>query len=666
MGEEMQKQIDEMNQSLKDSESAYGDNQRNVGNYSDALGQVPGVVGQATNSIKGMSASLKALLANPVVLVIAGIVAILSTLYKAFTRSEEGQNKMAKATAIVSSLFTALMDVLEVVANVLVDAFSKPQESIKKFAKLIKENIVNRFEGLIELIPALGRSISALFSGDFEKAGTIAANAMGKLTLGVDNVVQKTKDAIKSTEEFSKKLADNAKKAGIIADKEAELVKLRREQRKIQLQYQLDAEKLRQIRDDEAKSMEERYKANERLGKLLAEQSSKELSIANKELSLVKMKIDLEGKTTELLDKRAEAELQIIDIQERIAGQQSEQLVNINSLNREVVAKTEEKNKALIALNNTLQDIILDNEDKTNENQLAIIEQKYDALFRLNENNTDALIELEKQKNADAAATSLEIASNAISTLAQLKDMETEQNIARINRERDAQIAAIQGSTLSEEQKALKIAEINKKAEAKAEAERKKNAESQKRFALVQIALDTAKGIAAAVAAGAGLVFPANLPAIAAGIAAVLSGIVSATAAVNAAKFALGGEIPMDGGFITGNSHSQGGVKFSAGGRLMEAEGGEIIVNKGIQKRPDFVRAISQMNYMTGGKKFETGGIVAPVFSAAGASLAASEQSVGSGFTFEIPPIQVLNNVVDTTSQQSSIIQIQNQTSIGG
>jgi hypothetical protein len=274
----------------------------------------------------------------------------------------------------------------------------------------------------------------------------------------------------------------------------------------------------------------------------------------------------------------------------------------------------------------------------------------------------------EIQKNADAAATTLEIASNAINALAQLKDQEAERNIARINAERDAQIKAIQDSTLSEEAKAQKIAEINKNAEAKANAERKKNAESQKRFALIQIALDTAKGIASAVAQGAAAgPPPLNLVAIATGIAAVLSGIVSATAAVNSAKFALGGEIPMDGGFITGNSHSQGGVKFSAGGRLMEAEGGEIIVNKGIQKRPDFVRAISQMNYMTGGKKFfETGGIVAPVFSAAGASLAASEQSFGSGFTFEMPPIQVLNNVVDTTSQQTSIIQIQNQTSIGG
>jgi len=293
-----------------------------------------------------------------------------------------------------------------------------------------------------------------------------------------------------------------------------------------------------------------------------------------------------------------------------------------------------------------------------------------DAAVKRKENKARVLTEREEEQiqNAEYAAITLGIASNAIDTLAQLRDMETEQNIARINKDRDAQILAVQESTLSEEAKAKKIAEINKQAEIRANAERKKNAESQKRFALIQIALDTGTAIASAIAVGiATKPFPLNLAAIATGIAAVLSGIVSATAAVNAAKFALGGEIPMDGGFITGNSHSQGGVKFSAGGRLMEAEGGEIIVNKGIQKRPDFVRAISQMNYMTGGKKFfETGGIVAPIFSAAGASLAASEQSFGSGFTFEMPPIQVLNNVVDTTSQQTSIIQIQNQTSIGG
>jgi predicted nucleic acid-binding Zn-ribbon protein len=274
----------------------------------------------------------------------------------------------------------------------------------------------------------------------------------------------------------------------------------------------------------------------------------------------------------------------------------------------------------------------------------------------------------EQRDNANNVAIGLEIAQNAANALAAIKDMETEQNIARINREREAQIKAINESTLSEEQKAAKILEINKKADARLNAERKKNAETQKRLALFQIALDTAKGIAAAIAAGAGLVFPANLPAIASGVAAVLGGMVSAKAAVSQAnQFEDGGMLPSkSGGFIRGNSHKNGGVKFAVGGRVMEAEGGEIIVNKNIRKRPDFVRAISEMNYQTGGKRFETGGIVPPVFSQQGMNITAQQQMKSQALSFTVPPIQVLNNVTDTSTQQNSIISIQNVASIGG
>ena len=356
------KEVKDFEKSIEKSNSATSD-------MTNALDQIPGATGQATNSIKSMSASLKALLANPVVLVIAGIVGVLATLYKSFTKTEEGGNKMNKLFTLIGGLVSSLM------------------KAIRPFAEFLVNNLVKAFETVSKGIDALSQSLASTL--DF---------------LGFESMAK----GIRDTNEASKELL---KTTNDIANREAELVKLRREQRKIQLQYQLDAEKLRQIRDDEARSMEERYKANEDLGKLLAEQSYKELSIAQKELDLVNKKIDLEGESTELLDARAEAELQIIDIQERIAGQQSEQLVNINSLRREEeslrkerIQKTKEANEKLIALQNTLTDIILDNEDKTNENQLAIIESKYEALFILNKNNTDALIELEKQKNEELTA----------------------------------------------------------------------------------------------------------------------------------------------------------------------------------------------------------------------------------------------------------------------
>lgn len=56
-----------------------------------------------------------------------------------------------------------------------------------------------------------------------------------------------------------------------------------------------------------------------------------------------------------------------------------------------------------------------------------------------------------------------------------------------------------------------------------------KEAKIQKAFAIAQIAIDTARAISAAVAAGAAIPFPGNIPAIIAGVAAVLSNVAAAS-----------------------------------------------------------------------------------------------------------------------------------------
>jgi len=489
-----------------------------------------------------------------------------------------------------------------------------------------------------------------VFSATKKKAAADDAEAAAKKTN--DDAKKAADDAKRKRDEFeaaNKQLIEQTKiaNANLIADEKLKAEALAKIAFDAEVKNINNSKASKTAKDNALKAAEKTYQA----------QLIKINEDANAKILADDAKADADAKALRLAalnEELAEIDIRLLKVEK---GSEEELNILQERLDKELEIKLESVKAGSAAEKLLIEQAIAD---------ASKLEE--DAAIKRNEQKAKVLTEREEErvKNAENAAIALELASNTINTLAQLKDMETEQNLARINKDRDAQIAAIQNSTLSEEAKAKKIAEINAQAQAKADAERKKQAESQKRLALIQIALDTGVAIASTVVQATKAGWPAMIPAIATGIAAVLAGIVSATAAVNSAKFALGGEIPMDGGFITGNSHSQGGVKFSAGGRLMEAEGGEIIVNKGIQKRPDFVRAISQMNYMTGGKKFETGGIVAPVFSAAGASLAASEQSFGSGFTFEMPPIQVLNNVVDTTSQQTSIIQIQNQTSIGG
>lgn len=69
-----------------------------------------------------------------------------------------------------------------------------------------------------------------------------------------------------------------------------------------------------------------------------------------------------------------------------------------------------------------------------------------------------------------------------------------------------------------------------------------------------------------------------------------------------------------EGGVLRGPSHKEGGIPIliKATGGIVEAEGGELIVNKNIWKRPDYVRAISEMNAATGGRRFFADGGVLP------------------------------------------------------
>jgi len=96
--------------------------------------------------------------------------------------------------------------------------------------------------------------------------------------------------------------------------------------------------------------------------------------------------------------------------------------------------------------------------------------------------------------------------------------------------------------------------------------------------------------------------------------AAVVGGLAAAQiAAIASQKFvgALGGLIPEEklarGGMVHGPSHAQGGVKFNAGGRVVELEGGEAVITKRATQM--FKPQLSAMNQAGGGIAFADGGV---------------------------------------------------------
>ena len=76
---------------------------------------------------------------------------------------------------------------------------------------------------------------------------------------------------------------------------------------------------------------------------------------------------------------------------------------------------------------------------------------------------------------------------------------------------------------------------------------------------------------------------------------------------------------------VRGKSHAQGGEKFGVGGRVMELEAGEAVINK--RSTAMFKDQLSAMNAAGGGVKFADGGLLnMPSFATASFSALNSSQ----------------------------------------
>jgi hypothetical protein len=108
-------------------------------------------------------------------------------------------------------------------------------------------------------------------------------------------------------------------------------------------EYDRQAEKLRQIRDDESLSIADRIKANEELGVVLKNQQEAMLAKADAIIASAKMELDANKSSVQLQKALIDAENERKGILAQITGLQSEQKVNAIALNKEMI----EMNKAM-------------------------------------------------------------------------------------------------------------------------------------------------------------------------------------------------------------------------------------------------------------------------------------------------------------------------------
>ena len=275
------------------------------------------------------------------------LVQIVATLIKKFTENKKVAEALEVVFAGIGAVINQLFEVVEPLGDVLMNAFKNPMETIKNIGTAIKENLINRFQGLLEFLPAVGKAIGLALKGKFSEAGKVAADAAGKMVLGVENVTDKIAAAGEAIGEFATDFVASAKKSISASN---DLVKaqqrLRDQQRDLNVEYaqaRAEIEQLKQKRDDERLSIEERVEAAQRASDLDQEFADKREAIANREVELVQREIEMQGETVERLDTLAEARIAAAEAAESSAAVQTELMTSIYGLEQEAILIGEEK-----------------------------------------------------------------------------------------------------------------------------------------------------------------------------------------------------------------------------------------------------------------------------------------------------------------------------------
>lgn len=156
---------DDLAKSTKNVADAAESGGVHFGDLREKIAGMGGPLGAASEGVGKLNLSFKALLSNPVVLVITAIVGALALLYKAFTNTFEGAEKVeqifagikAAAQALFDNLghiasaiakfftfdFSGAADEIKAVGNAVADAYDKMSELTKKAQELHKEQLTN-------------------------------------------------------------------------------------------------------------------------------------------------------------------------------------------------------------------------------------------------------------------------------------------------------------------------------------------------------------------------------------------------------------------------------------------------------------------------------------------------------------------------------------------
>ena len=338
---------------------------KDVEKLDQATNKASGGFGSIGKAIKGVGTAIKAAGIGLVVGLLAKLMEVLSKNQKTLDFFNTGMTALSIA---FNDLFKFIESNIGAITGFFKDIFENPVERIKELGNAIKQGFIDRFNQALEVLGLVAKSFGQLIKGEFSAAFDTIKEA-GKETVdvftGVDDsyekvaeTIKKTKDAIvdytKSTVEQATSIVATTKAADRAAVQFA----------KLNAQYLKDAEVQRQIRDDETKTFQERIEANKRLDKILAEQQKAQKEQIQLQIDAAQAQYDINGSEENFIALQ-EQKVAMLELEETITGQLSEQKTNAVSLEKELLeAQNQVRAEGMTGMERELEELRIAYEEK--------------------------------------------------------------------------------------------------------------------------------------------------------------------------------------------------------------------------------------------------------------------------------------------------------------
>lgn len=341
----LEKKLDELIDALKASQKQADKTADSINDIADTTKDIGKSAEDSQKGIKGLGTGFKGL---GVAIKAAGIGLLLSAMEILRELFDNNQKTVDFFNTTFNTLQVAFSDFSKFIsaniggiADFFTQIFENPVESIKALGEGIKNNIIERFQSMLEVLGFVGDAMAKFFTGDFKGAldsVKAAGTEMVDVLTGVDDSAKKIAEGTtKAAKAISNYVVETVKQGAAMTEtnKQAEIAEVLMQG--LIEKYDLQAEKLRQVRDDERFTIEERIKANNELKGVLEEQENAMLENAQRILDAKARQLSLDKDNIEFQKEYIAAQNELVGVQAQVAGFRSEQLMNEMALQRELV-----------------------------------------------------------------------------------------------------------------------------------------------------------------------------------------------------------------------------------------------------------------------------------------------------------------------------------------